>query len=222
MLIHNTTIILLSLLLQTSVLHLMDDSPTASRWFIPLDLSNRKDFNKLFFEQDSHFLAKRSAGHLHTGIDITGDSKSPGRKVLAAAAGKVVSIYAVEPNRAIIIKHILPSGTTIYSVYVHVTDIKVSTGDIVNSSSHIANLMNRKQLDLYGWDFNHLHFEILREPRTQEGTGKFLSFSTKCKTEEDVMKHFFNPELFLKEMWLLETPVNCTNRGHGQKTEEGN
>ena len=205
MLINYTSIILLSLLFQTSVFHSTDNLPTASRWLIPLDIHSRKDFNRLYVGNNSDFLAKRSAGHLHTGIDISDDSRKPGRKVFAAATGKVVSIYAVEPHRAIMIQHILPSETTIYSVYVHVTDIKVSIGDIVDNSSHIANLMNRKQLDLYGWDFNHLHFEILREPRIQEDTGKYLSFSTKCKTEEAVMKHFYNPELFLKEMWSLET-----------------
>ena len=99
------------------------------------------------------------------------------------------------------IQHLLPSGTAIYSVYVHVTNIKVNTGDIVGHTTHIADLMDKAQLDTYGWEFNHLHFEILKKPRVHEINGNYLSYSTRCKTKEDVLEHFHNPELFLKKMW---------------------
>lgn len=128
----------------------------------------------------------------------------PGTKVFAAATGKVVSIYAAEPNRAIMIQHLLPTGTAIYSVYVHVTNIKVSKGDIVRNTTHIADLMTKTQLDIYGWEFNHLHFEILKKPRVHQVNGNYLSYSTKCKTKEDVRKNFQNPTLFLENMWANE------------------
>ena len=123
-------------------------------------------------------------------------------KVLAASAGKVVSIYAQEPHRAIMIEHFLPEKK-VYTVYAHITNIQVEIGDKVDINSYIANLMNAEQLDRYGWEFNHLHFEILKTTRLGED-GKLLSYSTRCKTKKEIYRRYYDPILFFRHAWSLE------------------
>lgn len=154
------------------------------------------------WKENAGFLAKRT-GHLHTGIDLINPMGGQGEKVYAAAAGRVVSIYAKEPNRSIMIQHSLPCGETLWTVYVHVGKVKVRLGELVRSDTVIAYLMDEHQLNYYGWEFNHLHFEVLKFPRINE-VGKYLSFSTGCKTRKEVKKHFYNPIDFLKKMWAAE------------------
>jgi murein DD-endopeptidase MepM/ murein hydrolase activator NlpD len=101
------------------------------------------------------------------------------------------------------IQHKLPSGGFIWTTYVHVAQITVQIGDIVTSDTVIGHLMNKKQLNKYGWVYNHLHFEVLRNPRIGNG-GKLLSYSTWCKTKNEVMKHFYNPVDFFKREWAHE------------------
>ena len=159
-----------------------------------------KNFKNIKITPNGAFLARRYK-HLHTGIDMF--NMGPGEKVYAAAAGQVVSIYAREPHRAVMIQHQLKSGKTIYTVYVHITNVKVEIGDWVSTDTVIACLMNKKQLLKYGDDFNHLHFEVLKYPRENE-SGKIFSYSTRCRTKQEVEKYFLNPINFLEKVWAQE------------------
>lgn len=174
-------------------------------WRIPLGAENRKSFNSIKWEKDAHFMSPRIGGHLHTGIDLMKSIHNVGAKIYAASNGRVVSIYAREPHKAVMVMHQLASGETIYSVYVHITDIQVSIGETVDSNTFIARLMNAEQLNKYGWEFNHVHFEILRGKPRIETPGKYLSYSVLCNTQEEVNKHFYNPVSFFHRMWNLET-----------------
>ena len=173
--------------------------PIANEWNLPLSISPRKGLNAMSRLKNAGFLDKR-VEHLHTGIDLINPRDGSGGKVYAAASGKIVSIYAKEPHFSIMIRHRLPSEETIWTVYVHVTKVKVKEGDLVSNDTIIAHLMDKSQLKKYGWEFNHLHFEVLKYPRISE-TGKYLSFSTECKTKKEVEKHFYNPVTFLQKMW---------------------
>lgn len=174
--------------------------PIAEEWKLPLETKTRKNLVSLSLGKNAGFMAKRNK-HLHTGIDIV--NHGPGEKVYAASAGEVVSIYAREPNKAVMIQHKLPSGESVWTVYVHVTRIEVGVGDIVSKNTVLAHLMNRDQLNEYGWVYNHLHFEVLKKPRINH-IGKYLSYSTRCRTEEEVERHFFDPVKFLENVWLSE------------------
>ena len=174
--------------------------PTSYEWRLPLKTTSRKDLSAIRWDPNGQFMARRYK-HLHTGIDLM--NQGAGEAVYAASCGKVVSLYATEPNKAVMIQHHLPSGQIVWTVYVHVTRIKVQVGDVVTSKTVIAHLMNENQLDKYGWTFNHLHFEILKRPRKNKA-GKYLSYSTKCKTKEEVRMHFLDPIGFLEKAWALE------------------
>ena len=139
--------------------------------------------------------------HLHTGVDLV--NRGPGEEVFPAATGKVVSIYAKEPNRGVMIEHQLLTGETVWTVYVHVTKIMINLGEVVSCDSIIAHLMNADQLNKYGWEYNHLHFEVLKKPRIARD-GKYLSYSTKCRTTKEVKRHFYDPIEFLGATWTSE------------------
>ena len=173
--------------------------PIANEWKLPLSISPRKGLNALYRLKNAGFLDKRF-GHLHTGIDLINPRGGPGEKVYAAASGRIVSIYAKEPHLSVMIRHRLPSKETIWTVYVHVTKVKVKVGDLVSNDTIIAHLMDKSQLNKYGWEFNHLHFEVLKYPRMSEA-GQYLSFSARCKTKKEVEEHFYNPVTFLQKMW---------------------
>ena len=140
-------------------------------------------------------------------------NQNTGAKVYAASNGKVVSIYAREPNRSIMIRHTLSTGAIVHSIYAHITNIHVSVGDMVDSDTVIAHLMNAEQLNRYGWFFNHVHFEILKaEPRVGE-TGKLLSYSVECRTEKQAKQHFYDPIAFLREQWQIEAALDKKTQG---------
>ena len=174
-------------------------------WRIPLGTKNRGDFSSIKWEKDAKFMSPRIGGHLHTGIDLMKYNRNSEAKVYAASNGRVVSIYATEPNRSLMVMHKLETGEIIYSVYVHITDIQVSIGEIVDCNTIVGRLMNAEQLNKYGWEFNHIHFEILKSKPRIEDPGKYLSYSVLCKTPKEVDAHFYNPVTFFQKMWKIES-----------------
>jgi murein DD-endopeptidase MepM/ murein hydrolase activator NlpD len=183
-----------------------DDGPIAREWKLPLHTHSRKEWRSVHISEKAGFMAKRFK-HLHTGIDIVNPKGGPGEAVYAAAAGKVVSIYAKEPNLGVMIQHRLPYDEIVWSVYVHVTHINARIGDVVSSNTAIAHVMNKDQLKKHGWEYKHLHFEILKKPRVNE-VGKYVSYSTRCKTRQEVEKHFYDPKAFLQRMFASDRSGN--------------
>jgi len=192
--------ILMTLFFLATHAHCQEALKPAHDWKLPLDTKSRKDLASIRWGTNGDFLSRRNR-HLHTGIDFV--NLGSHEKVYAAASGKVVSVYAREPNKSVMVEHRLPSGEIVWTVYVHVTDVKVKRGESVTSDTVIAHLMSKVQLNIYGWHFNHLHFEVLKKPRITKD-GKYLSYSTWCKTEDEVERRFHNPVAFFIELWALE------------------
>jgi hypothetical protein len=80
-------------------------------------------------------------------------------------------------------------------------------GDIVSPHEPIARFMNRQELDRYGWQFDHVHFEVLKVcPRPLKPTNKtplrfFNTYSLECHTESDLEKYYYDPIAFMEERW---------------------
>jgi len=97
-------------------------------------------------------------GHLHAGIDINGPFEA---RVYAIGKGHVYSVFREFPHLSVAVEHALPDGTILYSLYVHVMDVKVAAGDKVDETTVLARLLDAEELAKA--DFataNHLHFEI--------------------------------------------------------------
>jgi murein DD-endopeptidase MepM/ murein hydrolase activator NlpD len=177
--------------------------PIAAVWKLPLNTTDRQDWSTVFLEPDAHFKALRAPFdsvklHYHTGIDLIKKTiGSPGEPVYAVAVGKVISIQDPPPKRRITIKHVLPNGEKIWSVYIHIIDEKVKTGDIVDSETVIARLMNANELAYHGWDYNHVHLEIMK--KLPPYVSEFYQRKTfSCYTLEEVDKYFYDPNEYLK------------------------
>jgi hypothetical protein len=77
-------------------------------------------------------------------------------------------------------------------------------GDSVNPSIPIARFMNLNELDQFGWQFDHLHFEILKvAPRLLKPTEKtphrmFGVYNLECHTQSDLNRYYFDPMEFFE------------------------
>jgi len=139
------------------------------------------------------------AAHLHTGIDI----KRPGNNftnelIYPVARGIVISKRDDGAYAQLIIRHNM-GQMTFWTLYEHIAGIMVSVGDSLYPNIPLARFMNREELNRWGWQFNHFHFEILKKaPEAQESDPDHPERIFKSKTltvynQKDLQKHFYNP-----------------------------
>jgi hypothetical protein len=141
--------------------------------------------------------------HLHTGIDIKRPTENyTDDPVFSVFPGKVISIRSDGPFAQIIIEHLV-KNIKVWSVYEHVAGIVVKVSDNVDSYKPIARFMNKKELNTYGWQFDHCHLEILKvapkklkfDPLTP---GRyFTTYNLECFTLEILNKYYYDPIVFL-------------------------
>lgn len=107
---------------------------------------------------------------LHTGEDWYREdyltANTAGAPVYAVADG-VVERHDPGinyPGNVVLIRHRLPDGRDIYSMYGHVTNVRVTQGQLVSRGQQIATVFNQGYVGRTpnrhpGWD-SHLHFEM--------------------------------------------------------------
>ncbi|HNX67525.1 MAG TPA: M23 family metallopeptidase [Bacteroidales bacterium] len=176
---------------------------------LPVRSDNRHDFSTIQLTEIGKYGVVRKARekvpeHYHTGIDI----KRPGNNyidepVYPIARGVVISKRIDGPYANIIIEHEI-NGCMFWTLYEHVAGITVGIRDIVDPEKPIARFMNKEELNRYGWQFDHFHFEVIKvrplaqkSDRTNEGRF-FNSYSLMCFTPDDLNRYYFNPVEFLK------------------------
>ncbi len=139
---------------------------------------------------------------MHTGIDIKRPTKNfQDEPIYSIYDGTVISVRRDGPYAQVIIEH--GSSQKFWTVYEHVAGIKVQLNEQVTPELPIARFMNRNELNKYGWQFDHFHFEILKtkpiriKPDNLNPDRHFSSYSLTCFTKEELSKHFYNPIEFL-------------------------
>ncbi len=144
--------------------------------------------------------------HLHTGIDIQRPSKNYfDEPIFSIAIGKVISMRDDGPYAQIIIEHNMNNEEKFWSVYEHISGIRVNVNDSVTTIEPIARFMSEEELDQYGWQFDHFHFEILKvkpcpvAPTENTPFRHFRSYNLECYTQTDLKNYYFNPIQFLTE-----------------------
>ena len=182
------------------------NQPIATVWKLPLNTIDRQDWSTVYLEPDAYFKNLRAPFgtvklHYHTGMDLQNRAAvNPGEPVYAIAAGKVIAIEDPPPQRRITIEHLLPNGDKVWSVYIHIIDEQVKVGDIVDSETVIARLMNAAELERYGKEYDHVHLEIMKKKPPN-----FINFDQRktftCYSEQQVDDYFYNPEEFLKNQF---------------------
>ncbi len=185
-------------------------------FYLPIDVEDRQSWDNVALTAIGEFGVVRKArptvpAHLHTAVDfkrpLDNYSDEP---VFAMASGFVLSVRDDGPYAQIIIGHFMDEQMRIWSVYEHIAGIAVQVGDAVDPFEPIARFMNRQELQRYGWQFDHLHFEILkREPRQLMPDPKtpsryFGTYSLECYDEAELYRNYFSPEEFFEERWKMK------------------
>lgn len=142
--------------------------------------------------------------HLHTGADISRPSANyRDEPVYPVARGRVVSLRDDGPFAQIIIEHLSPDGARLWTVYEHVAGIRCALGDTVSPDRPMARFMDRRELDRHGWQFDHLHLELLRvapPPRPANPRlpfCRYMTYGLTCYTREELEARYLDPLLFL-------------------------
>ncbi len=146
------------------------------------------------------------AGHFHAGIDIKRPSNNyQNEPVFSIAPGIVISKRNDGPYAQLIIKHQI-GEKVFWTVYEHIAGIMVSVNDSVDSREPIARFMSRDELNQFGWQFDHLHFEVLKikpfmlDPDPKKPERYYNSHSLTCYTKNNLNKYFYNPIEFFDLM----------------------
>jgi len=179
----------------------------ACDWMLPVDVPDRRDLESVQTTAIGDFGHLRDArpgvpAHHHAGCDIARigsvDEDAP---VFAASCGRVVSIRGDGPFAQIIIYH---PEDSVWTVYEHVAGILAHLGQTVTAATPLARIMNRRELNRYGWHFNHLHFEVMRcepmamNPTSESPERRYRTYGTECRTLEELNARYWDPLLYLK------------------------
>lgn len=166
---------------------------TAQQWLSPFNDDDRSSFARFKARLVDHYGAYRASvkkGHKHAGIDIKGDWRET---VFAIAEGEVIFISNWDKTGAVIIRHRLPDGNTLYSKYVHIRDVQVNVGDRVTPQTRLGRLFDRQEFGRSGYKHNHLHLEI-RKSYSDKGRASSYSMSL-----EQLNRYCYNPLKFMQK-----------------------
>jgi len=130
-------------------------------------------------------------GHYHTGIDIKRPNNNyDDEPIFSVANGTIISKRDDGPYAQLIIEH-NNNGKKFWTVYEHIAGISVSLNDSVDTIIPIGRFMSIEELNKYGWQFNHFHFEVLKiKPYRLKLDSElperfFSSFSLICFTKKN-------------------------------------
>ncbi|MEQ8417366.1 MAG: M23 family metallopeptidase [Imperialibacter sp.] len=176
----------------------------------PVNTANRRMVSQITLTDIGEFglMRKERPGipaHYHTGIDI----KRPTRNyfdepIFPVKDGLVISKRTDGPYAQLIIEHQDGTGN-FWTLYEHIAGVEVELYQPVAPDRPIARFMNKKELDEYGWQFDHFHFEVLKtrplalKPDSTKPERHFSSYTLTCYTRDDLRKYFHHPMEFLKE-----------------------
>lgn len=176
---------------------------------LPIKTTNRNSVKEIQLTTIGQFGLMRKArptvpAHFHTGIDI----KRPGKNytdepIYPITNGIVISKREDGAYAQLIVEHEVDK-IKFWTVYEHIAGIKVKSGQKVSPNEPIARFMNKAELDKYGWQFDHFHFEVLKVAPVKlkydasKPERNFASHSLTCFTRQDLERHFYHPLEFLQ------------------------
>lgn len=176
---------------------------------MPVKYIDRKSSLSLQFTKIGHFGEIRKARpgipeHLHTGVDIIRPFKNYiDEPVFSVSDGIVISIRDDGPFAQIIIEHNLENSSQVWSVYEHISGINVELYQMVTSETIIARFMNKDELSKYGWQFDHLHLEIMkvkpvsRKPLQNNLQLHYSTYWSACSNNKDLNFYYVDPIDFI-------------------------
>lgn len=191
-----------------------------SAWYLPIAAADRQSLHGVRITPIGEFGRPRKArpeapAHLHAGLDfMRPGSCSREAGVYPVGPGTVISVRDDGPFAHIMVAHGQPDKAGPWSVYEHVAGIKVRPGDKVTPRLPMARFMARAELDRYGWQFDHLHLEILKaapkpiRPTERLPERRFSSQNLGCRNEAELARRFSDPARFLDSTWRMAAGKN--------------
>jgi hypothetical protein len=179
-------------------------------WYLPLDFPNRTAVDNVKLTTIGKFGRLRTArptvpSHYHTGADIRRpDSNYAFTPVHPAHEGTIISVLDKGPFSQIIIEH-STDGDTVWTAYEHIHVLKFRAGTPVSPFDTIARLFDKTELSKYGWQFDHLHFEVIKKRPPRLAASKtapdhrYTTFAITCYTEQSLHERLCDPLEFMKE-----------------------
>lgn len=142
--------------------------------------------------------------HFHTGIDIMRPSSNyENEAIYPICEGKVISKRDDGAYAQLILEH--QTDIIFWTVYEHIAGIEVGLNEYVDAETPIARFMNKQELNEHGWQFDHVHFEVLKvKPIVLDRSNthperRFASRSLSCYTKTALDRYFYDPLEFLKK-----------------------
>ena len=190
---------------------LISNSSYSQEFYLPINVHDRVNISQIKLTHIGSFGEERKArpgipAHLHTGIDIKRPAPNYNSEpIFSIGEGVVISMRDDGPYAQIIIENTC-NDKMFWTVYEHIAGIKVGVGDFVDSKTEIARFMNKQELNKFGWQFDHFHFEILKVPpkRIKPCEDKpqrfFKTYNLTCYNIEDLNNCYYNPMEFMKEL----------------------
>lgn len=182
----------------------------ASPFSIPIHSTNRNDISNIQLTEIGKFGLIRKArktvpAHFHTGIDIKRPNNNYNNEpIFAIAEGKIISKRTDGPYAQLIIEHHI-GNMAFWTVYEHIAGITANLHQTVTPDKPIARFMNKMELNKFGWQFDHVHLEILKtkpiaiKPSTTNPERYYNSYTLVCFKKEELEKYFHNPMTFLSK-----------------------
>lgn len=182
-------------------------------WRLPVRLADRRSWSGVRLTPIGRFGLQRKArpgipAHRHTGDDFRRPSPDyENEPVYPAARGTVISVRDDGPYAQVIVEHRTAGGAAVWTAYEHLAGIITGLGDTVSPENPIGRFMSRRELDRYGWQFDHLHFEVLRErplparPTRLLPSRRFATFGLACDRQETLDRRYYEPEAFFEAHW---------------------
>jgi len=179
-------------------------------WQIPVLVCNRRMWQAVSLTEIGGFGSARKPrpsvpAHFHTGVDIKRPSNNyKNEPVFPAGTGIIISKRDDGAYAQLIIEHYLGGTACVWTVYEHIAGITVSVGDTVFADKPIARFFNTRELDSLGWQFDHLHFEVMKAKpyrlKTNQKTPQrfYGTCSLECYTMEKLNVTYYNPMEFIQ------------------------
>lgn len=123
------------------------DNKICTKFFSPFNEPERckyQNIEKRCFSGYGEYRSSEIKGHKHSGIDLRGKLSE---NVYPIGVGKVYAVLWSFPYLAVVIIHPLPKDEFVYSLYLHIEDIRVKVGDWVDENTIIARLFNSEEFN---------------------------------------------------------------------------
>ena len=170
----------------------LGETPISNAWNSPFSGntdSNVKTFQRRIVGRFADFrTAGGDNGHKHAGIDLRGGFNE---EVYPINDGRVLAASFKDLSGGVVIEHLLPDGSKLYSKYVYIQDISVKVGEQVTPHTRLGRLFDKASFKKSRYTHNHLHIEI-RKDYLDKGTDSSYS-----ETRKELEMHCLDPEKFL-------------------------